>query len=219
MKKHIADQIEHIKVPEVIKNFIYLLKNCSEDFQLNRYEIVNRLKLLLNNLDKTKLTKAEAVEIMNEILCEETIFGRKKVLGDYSKNAICSYWIEMIKSNVLLYNIFPQSILSVKSIPQGIQDETPEVISCFANIERLIEEVLKTMFDNTFYPSVQEKCIELVTFLIDQLFPEGVDYPDNISLFQTNVLARKIQEHKLKILLRILDCASLKLMNIRHIFE
>ena len=29
LKKHIADQIEHIKVPEVIKNFIYLLKNCS----------------------------------------------------------------------------------------------------------------------------------------------------------------------------------------------
>ena len=50
LKKHIADQIEHIKVNEVIKNFIYLLKNCSEDFQLNRYEIVNRLKLLLNNL-------------------------------------------------------------------------------------------------------------------------------------------------------------------------
>ncbi len=29
LKKHIADQIEFIKVPEVIKNFIYLLKNCS----------------------------------------------------------------------------------------------------------------------------------------------------------------------------------------------
>jgi hypothetical protein len=29
LKKHIADQIEHIKVPEVIKNFIFLLKNCS----------------------------------------------------------------------------------------------------------------------------------------------------------------------------------------------
>ena len=29
LKKHIAEQIEHIKLPEVIKNFIYLLKNCS----------------------------------------------------------------------------------------------------------------------------------------------------------------------------------------------
>ena len=29
LKKNIADQAENIKVPEVIKNFIYLLKNCS----------------------------------------------------------------------------------------------------------------------------------------------------------------------------------------------
>lgn len=50
LKKNIADQADSIKVPEVIKNFIYLLKNCSEDFQLNRYEIVNRLRLLLTNL-------------------------------------------------------------------------------------------------------------------------------------------------------------------------
>ena len=62
----------------------------------------------------------------------------------------------MIKSNVLLYNIFPNSILSVKSVPQNnSQEEPPEVTACFANIERLIEEVLKAMFDNTFYPSVQ----------------------------------------------------------------
>jgi hypothetical protein len=68
LKKNIADQADFIKIPEVIKNFIYLLKNCSEDFQLNRYEIVNRLRLLLTNLEKTKLTKADAIEIMNEIL-------------------------------------------------------------------------------------------------------------------------------------------------------
>jgi hypothetical protein len=163
-------------VAEVIKNFIYLLKNCSEDFQLNRYEIVNRLKLLLNNLDKNKLSKNDANDIMKEILCEETIFGRKKVLGDYSKNAICSYWIEMIRSPVLISNIFQNSVISLRNVPQGLQEETPDIINCFENIEKLIEEVLKTMFDNTFYPSVQEKCIELVTYLIDQLFPEG---PEN----------------------------------------
>jgi hypothetical protein len=70
LKKNIADQADFIKIPEVIKNFIYLLKNCSEDFQLNRYEIVNRLRLLLTNLDKTKLSKPDAIEIMNEILSE-----------------------------------------------------------------------------------------------------------------------------------------------------
>lgn len=29
LKKHISDQIEYIKVNDVIKNFIHLLKNCS----------------------------------------------------------------------------------------------------------------------------------------------------------------------------------------------
>jgi len=74
------------------------------------------------------------------------------------------------------------------------------------------------MFDNTLYPSVQEKCIELVTYLIDQLFAEGADSADNMTVLNNNGVAKKIQECKLKILLRILDCASLKLMNIRHIF-
>ena len=79
----------------------------------------------------------------------------------------------MIKSQVLLYNIFPQNILSIRNISSNAQEETPEVSQAFMHIERLMEEVLKTMFDNTFYPTVQEKCIELVTYLIDQLFPDG----------------------------------------------
>jgi len=44
------------------------LKNCSEDFQLNRYEIVNRLKLLLCTLDKNKLTRVDAIDILGELL-------------------------------------------------------------------------------------------------------------------------------------------------------
>jgi hypothetical protein len=75
------------------------------------------------------------------------------------------------------------------------------------------------MFDNAFYPSVQEKCIELITYLIDQLFPEGSEGTENILLGNSSALAKRVQENKLKILLRILDCASLKLSSIRHIFE
>jgi len=132
---------------------------------------------LLTNLDKTKLTKNDAIEIMNEILNEETIFGKKKILGDYSKNAICSYWIEIIKSNVLINNIFPQNILSVRLSSQNptLTEESKEVIECFNNIEKLIEEVMKTVFDNSIYPSVQEKSIDLIIFFIDQLFPEGLE--------------------------------------------
>jgi hypothetical protein len=127
-------------VPEVIKNFIYLLKNCSEDFHLNRYEILNRFKLLLNNLDKNKLLKVDAIEIMNEILNEDTIFGKKKILGEYSKNAICSYWIDIIKSPVLMINIFPINILSIRSVSQNnMSEDNPEINACFLNIEKLTE--------------------------------------------------------------------------------
>ena len=127
-------------------------------------------------MDKSKLTKSDAIEIMNEILNEETIFGKKKILGDYSKNAICSYWIEIIKSNVLINNIFPQNILSVRLSSQNptLGEESKEVTECFSNIEKLVEEVMKTVFDNTIYPSVQEKSIDLIIFFIDQLFPEGL---------------------------------------------
>lgn len=34
---------------------------------------------------------------------------------------------------------------------------------------------MKTVFDNSIYPSVQEKSIDLITFFIDQLFPEGLE--------------------------------------------
>jgi len=95
------------------------LKNCSEDFQLNRYEIVNRLKLLLCSLDKNKLNRQDAIEILGELLNEETIYGKKKLLGDYSKNAICSYWIEIIKSPVLLQNVFYSNYLSIRNVSQS----------------------------------------------------------------------------------------------------
>lgn len=68
LRNHIVEQMQFIKVPEVIKNFIYILKNCPEDFMLSRYEIINRLKSLLTNLDKTKLTRVEAIDILGELL-------------------------------------------------------------------------------------------------------------------------------------------------------
>lgn len=135
LKNHIVEQLQYIKVPEVIKNFIFILKNCSEDFMLNRYEIVNRLKLLLGALDKSKLSRTEAIEIINELLNEETIYGNKKILGDYSKSAICSYWIDIIKSPVLLTNVFYSNFLSMRALIQsGLPEDSPEIANCFSSI-------------------------------------------------------------------------------------
>lgn len=135
LRNHIVEQMQFIKVPEVIKNFIYILKNCPEDFMLSRYEIINRLKSLLTNLDKTKLTRLEAIDILGELLNEETIYGKKKMLGDYSKSAICSYWIDIIKSNVLITNIFYSNYLSIRAILQsGLSEDNSDVANCFMNI-------------------------------------------------------------------------------------
>ena len=112
--------------------------------------------MLLCSLDKNKLNRTDAIEILGELLSEETIYGKKKLLGDYSKNAICTYWIEIVKSPVLLHNVFHQSFLSIRQVTSsGLQDDSHEITSCFLNIEKLLEEVLKTIFDNTIYPSVQ----------------------------------------------------------------
>jgi len=51
------EQVEYIKMHEVLMNYIHLLKNCPDDFQISRYEIVNRLKLLMNNLSENRLKK------------------------------------------------------------------------------------------------------------------------------------------------------------------
>lgn len=93
------------------------------------------MKLLLNNLDKNKLTKNDALDIMNDILNEDIVFGKKKILGEYSKNAIYSYWIEIIKSPVLYTHIFPASLLSIRHIStQNLTEDSPEITNTFKNI-------------------------------------------------------------------------------------
>jgi|JI61114C2RNA_FD_contig_61_1577615_length_2141_multi_2_in_0_out_0_2 hypothetical protein len=57
LKHHMQEQVEYIKMHEVLMNYIHLLKNCPDDFQISRYEIVNRLKLLMNNLSENRLKK------------------------------------------------------------------------------------------------------------------------------------------------------------------
>jgi hypothetical protein len=38
-------------------NFLYLVKNCPEDFPVSRTEVINRLKLFIGILAEDKLTK------------------------------------------------------------------------------------------------------------------------------------------------------------------
>jgi hypothetical protein len=73
--------------------------------------------------------------------------------------------------------VFPTRFLSIRSVCQNtaLNEDSKEIAECFNTIEKLVEEALKTIFDNSIYPSVQEKCIELIIYFIEQLFPEGSD--------------------------------------------
>ena len=48
------------------------------------------------------------------------------MLGDYSKNAICIFWIEMLKSPVILSNVFYPNFLSIRNVVNsGLSEDSP----------------------------------------------------------------------------------------------
>lgn len=100
-----------------------------------------------------------------------------------------------------------------------LQEDSKEIPECFNNIEKLVEAVMKTIFDNTIYPSVQEKSIDLIIYFIDQLFPEGLEQDQQPNPANMNPTVKKIHEYKMKILLKILHSTSLKFLSIRETFE
>ena len=66
----------------------------------------------------------------------------------------------MLKSPVILTNVFYGNYLSMRNVAtSGLSEDSAEINHCFLNIEKMFEEVLKTIFDDSIYPSVQEKCI------------------------------------------------------------
>lgn len=78
---------------------------------------------------------------------------------------------------------------------------------------------MKIIFDNTMYPSVQEKSIELLIAFVENLFPEVSEHCENIAGVSNSPAAKKVHENKIKILLKILQCVSLKFESIKNVFE
>ena len=65
--------MEHIKFDEIIKATLNLLKNCPDDFQNLRVEIVNRLKFLVNCCNSQNKLKD-----IDELINDEIILGKNK---------------------------------------------------------------------------------------------------------------------------------------------
>ena len=106
--QHAKEQVEHIKFDEIIKATLNLLKNCPDDFQNLRVEIVNRLKFLVNCCNSQNKLKD-----IDELINDEIILGKNKFQSDYTKNALYNFWIEIVKSLFTTSNYSQQPPQSV----------------------------------------------------------------------------------------------------------
>ncbi len=147
------------------------------------------------------------------------IFGKRKTIEDYSKNIVCNHWIDLFhKCPLMTTYLFPRSILSNKNANALTEQQLVDVDKTFNNIALVIKEIMKSVFENSIYPTIQEKFLELLSHFIEQLFPDGPDSNDHVNGGPCSPSLRKVQEGKLKIMLKILECVSLKLRSIREVF-
>lgn len=58
-----------------------------------------------------------------------------------------------------------------------------------------------------------------MSHIVEQLFPENENHPNDISNINSSPIAKKVHESKLRTLLKILQAASLKFESIKNIFE
>lgn len=116
-------------------NFLYLVKNCPEDFPTSRTEVINRLKLFIGIIGEDKLNKAEALEVVKQLLNEDVIFGKNKFMGEYSKNLITNHWLDSIKSPIILFHMFPAVITNIKVFThQDLQITDKDISNSFYQI-------------------------------------------------------------------------------------
>ena len=221
LKRHFKDQADHIKIHEVLMNFLHLVKNCPEDFPTSRSEVTNRLKLFINIIGEDKLTKGEATEVIKELLNEDVIFGKNKFIGEYSKNLITNYWLDAIKSPIILHNMFPTSLTNIKVFAQqDLSYDSKDVLNQFFQIETLFESILKVIFDNSLYLSVQERALETLILLLDRVFPKPQD--TEVCTLITNGLsgnAKTFHKVKLDLVTRVLEAITRKFGSIDSIFK
>ena len=104
--KHAREQIEHIKFDEIIRATMNLLKQCPDDFQFHRVEIMNRLKYLINCTSPTN-----KLSDIGEVINDEIILGKNKFISEYTKNAVYNFWIDIIKT-LLIQNPAKQDFFS-----------------------------------------------------------------------------------------------------------
>lgn len=175
--RHVKEQIEYIKLDQVIAIVIKFLKNCpAEDLIQVRLDLMYRMRSFLSNKRDPTVTipfqeqQEKIQEIMNntlELIDDEFIFGKELRMSPMTKSNLQIYWLETVK--VLLTNYLPQ--------PQQRQDPNntsalDKVLVEFLNnqvyMEKIFDTLIKILFDQQTHLPVHEKTLELVRLILEQ---------------------------------------------------
>lgn len=104
------------------------------------------------------------------------MFGKNKFMGEYSRNLITNHWLDSIKSPIIIHHMFREPIVNIKIFMQkDIQPSEKDFVTSFYHIETLFNSIMKIIFDNSLYLSIQERALETLIQLIDKIFPKNYD--------------------------------------------
>lgn len=142
-------------------------------------------------------------------------------MGEYSKNLITNHWLDSIKSGIILNHMFPPLIINIKVYSQqDLPITDKDVNGAFHNIETLFDSILKIIFDNSLYLSIQERALETLTQLIDRIFPKAQDH--EVCQLITNGLSdntKKFHSAKIDLITRMIDALTRKFGSIDNMFR
>ncbi len=152
LRQNASELMKNIQIKELLTNCIHLQRDCPLEFNSSRYEIAIRIKSLIGSLHNTRLSREDAVAIIRLIMQEDVKYGADSLPRLYLKNAMENHWLDIIKTDIVIHNLFPYHLY-------GVTEPAPNFEREFDLVERIFSVCLRTLFDANTYHHIQEKSI------------------------------------------------------------
>lgn len=213
LRQNVSELMRAMPIKNMLVYCINLQRDCPMELNSTRYEIAIRIKSLISILSPQRLSREEAIHIINLILSDEIKYGKDTLPRFYIRNAMENHWLDIIKTEAVICNLFPYNLYGVSEPAEHFDRE-------FRQVERIFSICLRTLFDLSTYHHIHEKTIDTMTKYVEQLFKRPSDSPSDITAILSNgpPCLRANHEKKLTLLTKLLEVAANKLANIRATF-
>ena len=156
--KHVREQVEFLKLDEVISIIIKFLKNCPDELINMRSDLVYRMKTFLtckreNNIPDPNEKMNEIMQNIIELLDDEGILGKNVRLAPTTRSNMQSYWLEIVR--VIILNYLPRQEQQNSSNP--LDRMFFEFLTNQIYMEKIFDMLTKLLFDPTTHNQVIEK--------------------------------------------------------------